>query len=128
MSPFDHTRSKHSDKTLKLYKEIYDTAIDYVKDHLSHDRLLLADFCTDSGYKRRSVQRALSWYVTSWSGILRLQRMNVAMRLLVDDHEMPVAQIGRKVGYRDEDAFVKAFAKFMGLTPERYRKVTPRGR
>ncbi|HEU5475189.1 MAG TPA: AraC family transcriptional regulator [Actinophytocola sp.] len=52
-------------------------------------------------------------YVTTW-------RMAVAARLL-RDHQAPLREVARKVGYDSEFAFARAFKRSTGQAPGRYR-------
>ncbi|WP_188830358.1 AraC family transcriptional regulator [Nocardia camponoti] len=53
-------------------------------------------------------------YVTRW-------RMLTAARMLRED-SLPLASVGRKVGYASEFAFAKAFKRAYGVAPGRYRR------
>lgn len=59
-------------------------------------------------------------YVTRW-------RMTTAARLLRDGSD-PLAAVAPRVGYASEYAFAKAFKRFHGQSPGRYRRTAPRQR
>jgi len=48
-------------------------------------------------------------------------RMHRAVQLM-DDRQLSLAEIGRRVGYETESAFGKAFKRSVGMTPGRYRR------
>jgi AraC-like DNA-binding protein len=52
-------------------------------------------------------------YVTTW-------RMNVAARLL-REHQRPLREVARNVGYESEFAFARAFKRTVGWAPGQYR-------
>ncbi len=48
-------------------------------------------------------------------------RMHLAM-VLLRDQEAPVARVAERVGYESEAAFSKAFKRYVGLPPSRFRR------
>lgn len=58
-------------------------------------------------------------YLTRW-------RMDVAARLLRET-DVPVAEVGRRVGYNSEFAFSRAFSRIRGEAPGRYRRLRRAG-
>ncbi|GIV57991.1 MAG: hypothetical protein KatS3mg042_0904 [Rhodothermaceae bacterium] len=56
----------------------------------------------------------------------RRHRMELAKRLLRDEElrTVPVVHIALAVGYTRHDTFTRAFRRYTGTTPDRYRKTT----
>jgi len=53
-------------------------------------------------------------------------RMNEAKRLLVEQAQLDIYQIGERVGYRDQYYFSRIFKTYVGLYPTEYRAATLR--
>jgi two-component system response regulator YesN len=57
----------------------------------------------------------------SFSGYLKEQRLEKAKVLLLNSNKI-IYEISRDCGYRDVSAFVRAFRKRFGQTPDAFRK------
>jgi len=71
----------------------------------------------------RSLNRHLSQLNSSYRRIVEEVRREQATRLLANS-SLPVAEIAADLGYTDTSNFVRAFRKWMGITPLNYRKLT----
>jgi AraC-like DNA-binding protein len=117
----DHSHHMHSNGTLESYKRMLDLAHEYIVQNYYEDNISIKDFCIKNNVAPRSVQRALSWFSTSWREMVSLVRMRAAAeRLTVTDEKVSV--VARRVGYRQPSQFAKAFQRYSGQTPTKYRE------
>ncbi len=84
------------------------------------DRLTVTGLSRNIYSSRRQVQRSFAEAGTSVRETLRAIRMERAAELL---HESPhpVAEIARRVGYRQPAQFAKAFRRHHGSPPSSFR-------
>jgi AraC-like DNA-binding protein len=68
----------------------------------------------------RQLQRAYAQHESSFHEDLHARRMAIAARLLADQPAIPVADVGRLVGYRGT-YFARAFRRRYGLSPATFR-------
>jgi AraC-like DNA-binding protein len=61
-------------------------------------------------------------YGKSAFALLTEQRMKVAANLLQDERDLTIMEIATETGYSDPSPFVKAFYRFFGLYPDRFRQ------
>lgn len=72
----------------------------------------------------RQLQRAyLAFGGSTFREDLLAVRMAVAAQLLIEQPAIPVAAVGRLVGYRHASHFARAFRGRYGLSPARYRRL-----
>lgn len=121
MTVQEHNTYWHRSRTIESYNEIYEKVKVYIAAHLSNPRLSIDDFALENHYTVRTVQRAISYYGTSWRDILRRYRMVMACRSL-NNTTVVVAKIAQSVGYSSVAQFNRAFKKHCGLSPGEYRK------
>jgi AraC-like DNA-binding protein len=77
------------------------------------------DWATEVGASTRTLSRVLLDETGMSFSQWRVQaRLRLAMSLLVDS--VPVAVVGRRVGYQTTSAFVSAFRRLTGVTPGLY--------
>jgi AraC-like DNA-binding protein len=69
----------------------------------------------------RELQRAYAQFESSFQEDLYARRMTVAARLLSEQYSIPVADVGRLVGY-PSTYFARAFRRRYGLSPALFRK------
>jgi AraC family transcriptional regulator len=94
--------------------------IEYINDNLTRD-LTLADIAYVAGMNPHYFSRAFKQatgtpphrYVTNC-------RVEKAKRLLERD-ELPLVEIGLRVGFQNQSHFTTLFHKFTGVTPKTYR-------
>jgi len=91
----------------------------YVELHRDK-RVGIEDFVAESGYSKRQVQRALSWYDTSWQEMFMTVRLNYAKAMLSHTN-LPIREIAKRTAY-DHSQFTKMFKAEEGMTPEEYRQ------
>lgn len=74
------------------------------------------------GLSERSLQRALSEEGASFRGVQAAARRKVAEQALRQSAES-VASLANRLGYSEPAAFVRAFRRWTGHTPSRWRKI-----
>lgn len=84
------------------------------------DRLTVDDLSQKIFSSRRQLQRAFAESGTSVQECLHATRMRRAAELL-QQSSLPVAQVARRVGYRQPPQFAKAFRRHYELTPSQWR-------
>jgi AraC-like DNA-binding protein len=77
------------------------------------------------GVSERSMQRYLRSEGTSFEEILERTRRELAM-IYLDDPTLGIAEIAQLLGYSEASVFFRAFRRWTGITPARYRRTTRR--
>ena len=75
---------------------------------------------SDLGMSARSLQRRLGEDGTSFSRVLDDLRRELSNELL-EDRKLAVAEVAFLLGYSEPSAFQRAFRRWRGVTPRRYR-------
>jgi len=94
--------------------------------------LLIAARCSRGEVARalelhpRTLVRRLGRSGTSYRALLESTRGEVARQLL-QDTRAPIARIAASLGYADPSVFTRAFRRWTGMTPLRYRHATSSG-
>lgn len=98
-------------------KQIRSFIIEHIHEHYTIEELAKRFMISPTALKRcfRGV------YGESVYAYLRTYRLQTAERLL-QENQMPVAEIAAKVGYGNPNKFTSAFHKKYGMTPSEYRK------
>ena len=73
------------------------------------------------GYSARSLQRTLGGEGTSFSELLDAYRSAESCRLLATT-SLPLSDVAAALGYAEQSAFTRAFARWRGTTPLRWRR------
>jgi AraC-like DNA-binding protein len=76
------------------------------------------------GLSARSLQRRLAEQGTSFKGVLEGFRREAARRLL-SERQIAVSEVAFLLGYADPSAFHRAFQRWHGSTPRRFRSRMP---
>lgn len=92
-----------------------------IVQYIQEDDLSIELIADLSGCSVRTLQRLLKQHDVSYNELLSKARMNFAMVNLKDSH-MPITEIAHKLGYNDAGHFTRAFKRWTGMTPTRYRK------
>ena len=87
----------------------------------------LRQIAADLAIGERSLQRRLQGHGTSFAGLLEDLRREVAIELL-RDRRLAVYELAFLLGYSEPSAFNRAFRRWTGSSPSRYRAgMTARG-
>jgi AraC-like DNA-binding protein len=84
---------------------------------------LVARLC---GLSLRSFQRELAAAGLSFSDLVEQARLELALALMRDP-AMPLTEVALELGYSDSANFTRAFRRWTGLAPRRYRQVVNSG-
>lgn len=96
------------------------SVLDWISEHLG-DRIELAQLASAGSVSRAGVSRMFGDHLgTSPMAYVAHQRMQRA-RVLLDETDLTVAQIGRAVGFADPYHFSRRFASVVGRSPTSYR-------
>lgn len=96
------------------------SVLDWISEHLG-DRIELAQLASAGSVSRASVSRMFGEHLgTSPMAYVAHQRMQRA-RVLLDETDLTVAQIGRAVGFEDPYHFSRRFTAVVGQPPTSYR-------
>lgn len=79
---------------------------------------------SDLGMSARTLQRRLGSDGTSFSQVLDDLRRELSNELL-EDRKLAVAEVAFLLGYSEPSAFQRAFRRWRGVTPRRYRSNSP---
>lgn len=102
------------------YRKRIATVIDYIYQHLNSDLDVntLADIALMSPYHFHRIYREVAQETINMT-VRRLRLHHAAAELIRSKH--PMAYIAESVGYGSKEAFIRAFHKQFGETPNEYR-------
>lgn len=80
----------------------------------------LEDVAAELGLASRTLQRRLNNTETNFKGLVDDARKQRS-KALIDDSKMGLLDISAELGFSDQSAFQKAFKRWFGLAPGRYR-------
>lgn len=95
--------------------------IAYIEEHFAEDITLksLADFIRmDASYVSDLFKKKTGTTLTHYIQNRRIQ----AAKMLLAETERTVSDIGRSVGFENDNYFIKIFKRWCGVTPNEYRK------
>jgi AraC-like DNA-binding protein len=92
----------------------------YISDHIADVRLsaMAEEFGYSTGYLCRLIKKLTG---ATFTDLVKSVRFERACDLL-ENSAIEIAKIAQDVGYCDTSNFYKAFKKFYGMTPARYRR------
>lgn len=93
-----------------------------IADGLDRDDVSAKAIAKRLGVSVRTLQRRLDEEQSSLRELVDRAREQKALAML-GDPEMPVAWISERLGFSDPRAFRRAFARWTGLSPDRYRRL-----
>ncbi|MFS0855627.1 MULTISPECIES: response regulator [Paenibacillus] len=95
--------------------------ITYIEEHFAEDVTLkrLAEYVRmDASYVSDLFKKKMGITMTHFIQNRRVQ----AAKMLLTETEKTVSEIGRLVGFENDNYFIKIFKRWCGLTPNEYRK------
>ena len=116
---FDGEPGSHKDE------KILDCQL-YIRDHLA-DTLQLGEVARHCGLTPRTLSRRFRAATQQTPGQYQQQLRIEEARTLLHQSNLPIAEVGWQVGYRDAASFSRRFREIAGVTPRRYR-VAVRGK
>jgi AraC-like DNA-binding protein len=93
---------------------------------LGHPSMNLRFTAAIIGTSARTLQRRLAERGSSFSRLLQGVRFRNAQRLL-QDPQMPLTEIARRLGYTDPANFIRAFKRWTGVGPSEFRRLQYEG-
>lgn len=103
-------------------KSVQEFTANLISNHLSDVRLSLNFISRISGFHERELQRLLEAEQTSFSELLKVERLRSANRLLVDS-SLSIGEVSRSLGYSNQANFTRAFISAIGIAPSEFRKL-----
>jgi AraC-like DNA-binding protein len=94
-----------------------------IADRLAHGEARLDTVATKLGMSPRSLSQKLAELDTSFSGIVKSLRKELALRYLRDSN-LRLTEIAFLLGYSEVSTFTHAFKRWTGTTPTAFRRRT----
>lgn len=118
---FDRIMEYHSEMTGKQVPEWVTQVDNYVKMHFHENDLSIISISNDIGLSVSYLSRAYKKYKkTGLLDYIHKVRLEKAKELLKND--LCIKDIARQVGYLDSKALIRAFKKYEGITPGKYKE------
>ncbi|WP_416908979.1 MAG: helix-turn-helix domain-containing protein [Polymorphobacter sp.] len=92
-----------------------------IQAYLSDRRLDIDQAAEIAGMSTRTLQRKLTMSGTSFSQLCQEARFDLACRSLANG-DLKIIDVAMMVGYQTPQHFARAFRKFAGVSPSRYRR------
>jgi AraC-like DNA-binding protein len=93
---------------------------DSIREQLVEGKAVLAETARTMGVTQRTLQRRLTEEGTSFGAEMESVREELA-RVYVSDRTRPLMEVAFLLGYSDLSTFVRAFRRWTGVTPARFR-------
>ncbi|MBA1145793.1 AraC family transcriptional regulator [Ectothiorhodospiraceae bacterium WFHF3C12] len=107
-------------RELQRLSPLHRRAREATRTALMQGRASLANLARDLGMAPRTLERRLHAEGLSYRRILDEARLNYA-RDLLGDPEARLSEVALLLGYSEQSAFTRAFRRWTGMTPARYR-------
>lgn len=114
---------EHADQVLQSLStsdELVETVRRYVIEHLPHGAPSLKELCEHLGQNERSFQRALSKLGVNFQEMVDDLRRRMALEYIRNDYNF--LDIAMMLGYSEQSAFHRAFKRWTGMPPYKYRR------
>ena len=109
----------------ELADELYDKILHIViieKRYRNKD-FSAKELAVELGTNTRYISAVInSRFGTNFSCLLNEYRIQIAKRMILNEREMTLEEIGYAVGYHDYHCFLKQFKRFASVTPSAYRR------
>lgn len=87
---------------------------------LHHRRPNILDTAERFGCHVRTLQRLLQAQGTSYSAVIEQTRQQIAV-VCLGETDLPIQEIARLLGYSNAGNFIRAFRRWTGMSPGRFR-------
>jgi two-component system response regulator YesN len=115
----DYMREKRTDYSSQLLAAI----IRYTESHYADDALSLTSiadhFNITPPYLSGFFKKHNGENITDFISKIRVEKA----KQLMHDHSITIAQIAQSVGYANDSALIRAFKKYEGITPGKYKSI-----
>ncbi len=102
--------------------EMYDKIMNYISANYMKDislTVMAKDFGLSSSYFSRCFKEVIG---KNYSEVLNSYRVEKAKELVDSEEEIKMFQVAELVGFASYKAFAEAFKKYVGMSPESYKK------
>ena len=113
--------AREEQRKLHLEDRIINGVIECIVKQLPEGVPRLEDVAAEMKLAPRTLQRRLSYTETNFKSLVDEVRKDRSKKLIVED-ELGLLDISSEVGFSDQSAFQKAFKRWFGQTPGRYRQ------
>lgn len=94
---------------------------------LASGEVTATQVASDLAMSRRTLHRKLADAGTTWQQLIDDTRRDLALRL-IEDPRRPIGEITFELGFSQQSAFARAFRRWSGESPTRYRESLHAGR
>lgn len=106
-------------------KSIVERVQDYIRGSLSSGTCSIENCATKLDTSVRTLQSQLSVHGLKFSDLLERQRIELA-RSYLEQPELSLDEVAALLGYSEQSSFGRAFKRWTGSTPQRYRALRSR--
>ncbi len=107
---------------LKANPEDFATLVrNEIKLHLGEVNPSIAEIARFFGVTDHAFQRQLKAHKVSFHDLLRAARQELALHYM-NDAQIPLTEVASSLGYSELSAFSRAFRKWTGMSPQRFRR------
>jgi len=92
----------------------------YFTEHMGHTQLDISDVACHLAMSIRMLQRKLHQEGTTYKQLLNDFKKARAIKLITQ-HKLPLSQVSLLLGFNDQSNFTRAFKRWTGTTPYKYR-------
>jgi AraC-like DNA-binding protein len=118
---FDHLEKTASDLHAQQHLSLTNTLLAQLRLGLLRRQWSAADLASTLGLHERTLHRRLHAVGTSYRRELDKVRQSTSLQLLAST-DISVAQIADSMGYTNSSAFIRAFSRWTGTTPMKWRR------
>ena len=118
---FDHLEKAASDLHALQHLSLTDALSAQLRNGLLRRQWSAAEMATTLGLHERTLYRRLHAAGTSYRQVLDKVRNSTSLQLLKNT-DMSVVQIADYMGYTNSSAFIRAFSRWTGTTPIKWRR------
>jgi AraC-like DNA-binding protein len=97
-----------------------------MEERLDDQTIRVEDFASASNMSKSSLQRKMqALFGMSVNEYITLYRLKAAARIM-DSEDVPVSEVGFRVGFTSHSYFSKCFKKQFGMTPREFKEKNPK--
>lgn len=115
-------KEKATTRNSDLNKNLIENVKDYIEENIDQ-QITLAEvaehFHLSQGHLSRTFKEQTGF---SFSSYIRDKKFDKGAKMLIDNSELAIKEIARKLGYLNSSYFSKLFKERHGMTPSQYRK------
>jgi len=109
-----------------LEDKLIQTFEQFMEERLDDQTIRVEDFASASNMSKSSLQRKMqALFGMSVNEYITLYRLKAAARIM-DSEDVPVSEVGFRVGFTSHSYFSKCFKKQFGMTPREFKEKNPK--